>query len=84
MCLSHPRHRGAGVHVDSPLRSTSKLTLYLYVHRLTSGLKSNTARSKAATGQEADERVGDECAPNLFLRLLSFTFRPAPYKLDLT
>ena len=69
MCLSHPRHRGAGVHLDSPLRSTSELTVYLYVHRLTSGLKSNIARNQAATGQEADERVGEVRAIARVLRL---------------
>ena len=52
---------------DGPDRSTSELTVYLHVHRLTSGLKCNTARVMAVTGQEADERVGEECAPNPFL-----------------
>ena len=66
MCLSHPCGRGAGVHVDSPSGDTSELTVYLHVHRLTSGLKRNTARIMAVTGQEADECVGDERARAMF------------------
>ena len=53
--------------------------MYLHVHRLTSELKRGTARIMAVTGQEADERVGNECASLSILRLLSFTFRQAPY-----
>ena len=48
--------------LEGPDRSTSELTVYLHVHRLTSGLKCKGARVMAVTGQEADERVGEECA----------------------
>ena len=27
MCISHPRHRGAGIHVDKPSGATSELTV---------------------------------------------------------
>ena len=69
MFLSHPCHRGAGVHMDKPPGGTSELTVYLHVHRLTSGLKCKGARIMAVTGQEADERVGDARESDDFLRL---------------
>ena len=78
-CVWHPlRPRGRRPHGELH-RSTSKLAVYLHVHRLTSGLKCNTVRVMAVTGQEADERVGEECAPNRFLRFLFIPFGQAPY-----
>ena len=68
MCLAHPSSTWRRTRLVSPLWSTSELTVYLHVHRLTSGLKRGTARVVAVTGQEADKRVGEECAPNPFLR----------------
>ena len=38
-----------GVHMDSCRSCTFELTVCLHVHRLISGLKSNTARHQAAT-----------------------------------
>ena len=61
-CVWHFHGVVRGDHVVSPLWSTSELTVYLHVHRLTSGLKCKGARVMAVTGQEADERVGEECA----------------------
>ena len=71
-CLAPPCGVVRGDHVVSPLWSTSELTVCLHVHRLTSGLKCNTARVMAVTGQEADERVGEECATSSFLRQSGF------------
>ena len=60
------------------LWSTSELTVYLHVHRLTSGLKRKGAQVMAVTEQEADERVGGVRGSDATLRFLSFTFRQAP------
>ena len=83
-CVWHFHGVVRAVPVVSPLWSTSELTVYLHVHRLTSGLKRGTARIMAVTGQEADERVGNECASLSILRLLLLTFRQAPYKVTYT
>ena len=85
-CVEHEKHgcdlsiHGVvrGDHVVSPLRSTSELTVYLHVHRLTSGLKRKGAQVMAVTEQEADERVGGVRGSDATLRFLSFTFRQAP------
>ena len=69
MCWQHLCSADRGELLEDPDRSTSELTVYLHVHRLTSGLKRGTARIMAVTGQEADERVGEECATSSFLRL---------------
>ena len=78
-CVWHIHGVVRGDHVVSPLWSTSELTVYLHVHRLTSGLKCGTAQVMAVTGQEADERVGEECAPNPFLPFVFGPFGQAPY-----
>lgn len=55
--------------------------MYLHVHRFTSGLKRKVARIMPVTGQEAHERVGEECAPNPFLRFVDARKIPPPYHL---
>ena len=42
-------------------------------------LERKVAGHQAATGQEADERVGGVRGSDAFLRFLSFTFRQALY-----
>ena len=68
MCLNHPRHRGAGVHVDKPSGATSELTVADCVIGWTPELQLGARHDLAATAQEADERVGEVRASAAVLR----------------
>ena len=79
-CVSaiHAAAAPASTWTALPSGGTSELTVYLHVHRLTSGLKRGTARIMAVTGQEADECVGDERATDGILRLSGRTKQDTP------
>ena len=60
MCLNHPRHRGAGVHVDKPSGATSELTVAYCVIGWTPELLCCARRDQVSNAQWTDElRVGD-------------------------
>ena len=68
-------------HVVSTLWSTSELTVYLHVHRLTSGLKRGTGRDHGYKRGMADAITSRVRARLPILRLLHLgipTFRQAP------
>ena len=67
-CVLHFHGGVRGDHVVSPLWSTSELTVYLHVHRLTSGKKRNTARDRLSNGQWTDASVGEVRGTDGFLR----------------
>ena len=69
MCLSHPRHRGAGVHLDKPSGATSELTVADCVIGLTPELHAGARRDLVLNGQWTGECASAMRRREVVLRL---------------